>query len=46
MVDHVETAADGTPTALVLRDPYGSYPRLTDLTRIYFCIGRGIIWDM
>ena len=44
MVDHVEFADNGQPVALVLRDPYGSYRTLTDFARIYFCIGRAVIW--
>ncbi len=43
MVDHVLTDAWGTPTGLVLRDPYGLYRTITDFTRIYFCIGRAIV---
>lgn len=44
MVDHVTTDANGNPTALVLRDPYGSYRTISDFVRIYFCIGRGVIY--
>jgi hypothetical protein len=43
MVDHVELDAAHKPIALVLRNPYGSYDKLTDFARIYFCIGRAAI---
>jgi hypothetical protein len=46
MVDHVEYDANKNPTALVLRNPYGSFDKLTDFTRIYFCIGGGARWDL
>ena len=39
VADEVLTDAGGTPTGLVLRNPYGSYRTVTDLTRLYFCIG-------
>lgn len=42
-VDHVTVDANGNPTGLVLRDPYGSYRTITDFVRIYFCIGRATI---
>ena len=42
-VDHVNFDANGNPTGLVLRDPYGSYRTITDFVRIYFCIGRASI---
>ena len=42
----VLTDAGGTPTGLVIRNPYGTqgpnedgYITITDLTRIYFCNG-------
>jgi hypothetical protein len=51
-VDHVLKDAAGTPTGMVLRNPYGTqgpggdrYITLTDFTRIYFCIGRAIRAD-
>ncbi|MFZ5446620.1 MAG: C2 family cysteine protease [Myxococcota bacterium] len=40
MIDHVEFDANANPTALVLRDPYGSYRTVSDPVRIHFCIGR------
>lgn len=43
MVDHVELDAALKPIALVLRNPYGSYDKLTDFVRIYFCIGRAAV---
>ena len=45
-VDGILKDADGNPTGLVLRDPYGVYRTLTDFTRIYFCVGRAAIWDV
>jgi hypothetical protein len=38
MVDSVQTDAAGNPTSITLRDPYGEYRTLTDMTRIYFCL--------
>ena len=43
-VDHVEFDDNGQPVVLVLRDPYGKHRRLADFARIYFCIGRAVIW--
>lgn len=40
MIDHVQFDANAVPTALVLRDPYGSYRTISDPVRIHFCIGR------
>ncbi|MDG2305282.1 MAG: C2 family cysteine protease [Candidatus Binatia bacterium] len=40
MIDRVEVDGQGTPTGIVLRDPYGSERTLSDFTRIHFCIGR------
>jgi Calpain family cysteine protease/RTX calcium-binding nonapeptide repeat (4 copies) len=46
MVDRVLTNSAGTPTGLVVRNPWGNvgpnqdgYLTLTDFARIYFCIG-------
>jgi Calpain family cysteine protease/RTX calcium-binding nonapeptide repeat (4 copies) len=46
MVDRVLTNANGTPTGLVVRNPWGNvgpnndgYITITDFSRIYFCIG-------
>ena len=46
MVDRVLTNGSGTPTGIVLRNPYGTqgpnhdgYITITDFSRIYFCIG-------
>ena len=46
MVDHVQTDANGNPTGVVLRDPYGIYRTITDFTRIYFCLGGGAVFDV
>ena len=40
MVDRVEFDANGNPTGLRLRDPYGVYVTVTDPVRLHFCIGR------
>jgi hypothetical protein len=49
MVDRVLTDASGTPTGLVVRNPYGTqgpnhdgYITITDFSRIYFCISRAV----
>ena len=41
MVDSVTSDANGNPISITLRDPYGSYRTITDMTRIYFCLGAG-----
>lgn len=47
MVDKVLTDANGNPTSLVVRNPYGTqgpgkdgYITITDFSVIYFCIGK------
>jgi Calpain family cysteine protease len=39
MVDHVEMDGDGNCAGIVLRDPWGTYRKITDLGRIFFCTG-------
>jgi Calpain family cysteine protease/RTX calcium-binding nonapeptide repeat (4 copies) len=47
MVDHVNFDAGGNPISLVLRDQIGNqYRTITDFARIYFLIGRAIVYDM
>jgi hypothetical protein len=45
-VDSVLTDANGDPSGIVLRDPYGQTRTITDFTRIYFLIGRAISLDV
>jgi hypothetical protein len=47
MIDHVNFDANGNPISLTLRDQYGpTYRTITDWARIYFLIGRAVIYDM
>lgn len=47
MVDHVDFDANGHPISLTLRDQIGNHYRtLTDFARIYFFIGRAVVYDM
>jgi hypothetical protein len=39
MVDHVVMDANGNCTGIVLRDPWGLYRKITDLSRLFFCTG-------
>ena len=45
-VDHVEVNGQGQPIGLVLYNPYGYLQPLYDFTRIFFFVGRAVIWDM
>lgn len=49
MVDKVLTDANGNPTGMVVRNPYGTqgpnndgYLTITDFSRIYFCVSRAV----
>jgi len=44
-VDRVLSDAAGTPTGLVIRNPYGGDITLTNLTVIYFCLGQATMWE-
>ena len=47
MVDHVNYDANGNPISLTLRDQIGNqYRTITDFARIYFLIGRAVVYDM
>ncbi|MEO8554432.1 MAG: C2 family cysteine protease, partial [Kofleriaceae bacterium] len=45
MVDHVNFDAANNPVSLTLRNPYGSYVTIADLTHLHFCIGRANRYD-
>lgn len=45
MVDRVNFDAAQNPISLTLRNPYGLYVTITDLTHLHFCIGRANQYD-
>jgi hypothetical protein len=47
MVDHVNYDANGNPISLTLRDQIGpNYRTISDFGRIYFLIGRAVLYEM
>lgn len=47
MIDHVDFNANSQPISITLRDQAGNHYRtLTDFARIYFFLGRAVVYDM